>query len=203
MIFDLFISLFYVEFAEAWQSYPEKKKLNYLRFEVSSSITDKTASSDRKIPPTITAKEEIKILNSSIIYTSTPANNFSISKENQKSIQINFDFLDKDQGGIIQVIHNGKSNKDLKVSGTIKGAGKLIHRDLKVKMEKNDWIANSFLYLVCLFFIFSGLYGLSIGGGIASNAAFVIFGVLLAMFFYSLNKTRLPRGFEVFQEEFK
>ena len=39
-----------------------------------------------------------------------------------------FDYLDKDDGGVIQIVHTGKSSDDVNVEGAIKGAKELVFK---------------------------------------------------------------------------
>ena len=67
---------------------------------------------------------KVKILRVNII-KSDKVNNLKVTKKNNKFL-INFDFLDKDDGSIIQIIHSGKIDEDVTFLGTIKGITKLI-----------------------------------------------------------------------------
>jgi hypothetical protein len=162
---------------------------------------DKTDIAE-KDPLRITVKENLKILDAKIIYTSAKndENVFCISNiEDNNSIKILFDFLDKDQGGIIQIAHTGTSSKDIAVTGKIKGVEKLIHRDVRGQMSKYDWINRLFLFVGGLLSIWAGIdlvLSHDKGGGIP--IAFGIFLISSAYFFW---KTRLPKGFELFQED--
>lgn len=42
---------------------------------------------------------------------------------NDGAVYLHFDFLDRDQGAVIQITHTGTSSKDVLLLGTIKGAG--------------------------------------------------------------------------------
>lgn len=80
-------------------------------------------------PLTIRVKNGLEILDAKIIYMNNPANQFSlIFSDDISYITLEFDYVDKDEGAIVQVMHTGTSESDVQISGTIKGAGKLKHK---------------------------------------------------------------------------
>ena len=60
-------------------------------------------------------------------------NNFQIEKNANTSLQVSFDYLDRNQGIVLTVYHNGKENSGLKILGSFKGAKEL---SLGVEREK-------------------------------------------------------------------
>ncbi len=80
-------------------------------------------------PIRILASSDTKILSAKVIYCSNPANRFCISDiEDGNSFKLSFDYIDKNEGGIVQIIHTGKSSQDINVKGIIKGAGNPVLR---------------------------------------------------------------------------
>ena len=76
-------------------------------------------------PVRIQTKNNVQVLDAKIIYTKNNANQISINlSEDNKEIVIDFDYLDNEEGCIIQIIHNGKNSRDIELCGTIKGVGK-------------------------------------------------------------------------------
>lgn len=74
------------------------------------------------------SSETCKILDGSILQTTNMSNNFQVRYENKTEyVYIDFDYLDKNQGVVIQIVHTGLSSDDLYVNGDIKGIQKLIH----------------------------------------------------------------------------
>lgn len=83
----------------------------------------------RADPLTLHVKESYKILDAKILSEKTPANKFSITTSpDQSSLALEFDYIDKDEGAVIQLIHTGKSGEDIDFGGSIKGAGKPIRK---------------------------------------------------------------------------
>lgn len=65
----------------------------------------------------------LKILDAEVLDRTRPSNNFSIlmAADGSEAL-IFFDFLDKGDGAVIQVLHTGNSSRDLIMRGVIKGA---------------------------------------------------------------------------------
>lgn len=80
-------------------------------------------------PLRIKGISETKILQASIIRSNNKSSNFTLEyfKEDNK-VKINFDYLDQNQGVVIQVIHTGKSSKDIEILGDIKGVKSITQR---------------------------------------------------------------------------
>lgn len=73
-------------------------------------------------PARITSETNNRVLGAKLSYSRRPANDGSIEKHGE-DLYISFDFLDQDDGLIVDVYHT--SDSKLKVSGTIKGSGKI------------------------------------------------------------------------------
>jgi hypothetical protein len=64
----------------------------------------------------------LEILDAKIIFSKNPVNKFDIElSTDHKTVKILFDYIDEDEGVIIQILHNGKKPHDIGVRGTIKG----------------------------------------------------------------------------------
>ena len=69
-----------------------------------------------KAPLTINVKKGYKILNAIILHFIEKSNEFSIHISDDKShITIDFEYLDKNEGVIIQLLHTGRSEQVLKL----------------------------------------------------------------------------------------
>jgi hypothetical protein len=170
-------------------------------------------------PLRVHAKESCKILDAKILYEKKRANKFSITNSsNQSCISIQFDYMDKDEGAVIQLIHTGKSSDDIKVTGTIKGAGKPIFKKPyhKVKTlnfrlpftgatysfsgKKARYLMATAMFITPILF-FSLLFvknDTSIEDVLPLSVVFILywgFGLLLI-------KRGIPKGFDIFEEEF-
>lgn len=85
-------------------------------------LHDDIASAD---PLRFTAAAPYEILSARIIKASSPANKFSVlCSPDSANVEVEFDYLDKGQGGVIQILHTGEKSGDLAFSGSIKGFGR-------------------------------------------------------------------------------
>jgi predicted ATP-dependent endonuclease of OLD family len=76
-------------------------------------------------PISIHIKDGYNILDHDIIGKNEKTNNFSLSESSDKSsINIDFDYIDKNNGIVIQILHTGKSSEDIEFCGRMKGIGK-------------------------------------------------------------------------------
>jgi hypothetical protein len=76
----------------------------------------------------IKIKKDFKILDSNIIFTKNDINNVKCELINNEEVLLMFDYLDKGEGFVVQLIHTSPNNKDLYVDGTIKGIGDISKR---------------------------------------------------------------------------
>jgi hypothetical protein len=121
------------------------------------------------------------ILNSKTISANNKANLLSSKLHRDKNaVYIGFDYLDRQQGGIFQVVHTGLRSEDIKIEGTIKGATDLKRRSIRFDDITPNVIAgrinsNTRRVISTVFYIFGGLLFIVFGGA----GTIVIFGTLL------------------------
>lgn len=85
-------------------------------------------------PLRITANNQTEILDVEILKASNVANQISCDQRpDTKDHRIEFDYLDKEHGAVIQVIHTGITSQDIDVIGQIKGVRSIEKRDLYTK----------------------------------------------------------------------
>lgn len=171
-------------------------------------------------PLTIVVKDNLRILDANILYTKNQANKLSlITSNDQSKINLIFDFIDKDEGVVIQLIHTGKSDEDIELCGTIKGAGKPIYKSIPTLMNSSTSSTLSIKQVRYLFtFIFFILPLIMIPALNVINTEklyntienspavkFLLNALMLSIYwvmgFYLLRR-RLPKGFDVFEEKF-
>ena len=89
-------------------------------------------------PPRITVVGEARILRAVVLERSSEANQAMLQLlPDQQTVRIVFDYLDQNEGIVIQVLHTGLSEEDLEFNGSIKGAGRLrlaLHSPIQVAM---------------------------------------------------------------------
>ncbi|MFA4955650.1 MAG: hypothetical protein WC556_01590 [Candidatus Methanoperedens sp.] len=155
-------------------------------------------------PITVQVKEGYKILNPpKIIQMKNPANQFSITS-NQSFITLNFDYVDKDEGVIIEFFHTGKSSEDVQVRGKIKGVGELKYKDVP---KTNEYLLSFFgLITAGLLSAFSAIF---LDNFTSTNIIFIIIIIIIylaSVIFYVYKphlKNKKPKTFiDFFTEEF-
>ena len=160
-------------------------------------------------PISIHIKDGYNILDKEIIGKNENTNNFSLEDSADKSsFNIEFDYIDKHNGIVIQILHTGKSSDDIEFCGRIKGVGKTRLYDLKLKDELEGWGIFSGFIILCILaqylpqylpILFTGsLYHDILSIFIMS----LVFFIFLILILFVRNKIdRLPKGLEVFKED--
>lgn len=82
-------------------------------------------------PVSIVPLNNTKLLDVKLLEDNSKPSRFLIStKPDMTAAFLQFDFVDKNQGAVVQAIHTGTSAKDVTLTGTIKGAGAPEHNVL-------------------------------------------------------------------------
>lgn len=84
-------------------------------------------------PLRITVPDDVRVLSAELRKYSDDANQCGIAdpevtKDGSTDIRITFDFLDKENGMLVQIVHNGEEKTLISVTGKIKGARTLTRR---------------------------------------------------------------------------
>lgn len=169
----------------------------------------------------ISVDNEFEILESEIVFQTDKTNNIQIDKQ-KNEVQISFDYLDPNHGGIIKFVHTGRSSSNVNLIGTFKGSAKLKRLNSGVfnlsasimvtlpligkifESEKEKKIMQKLFPWVVLAtgIVFGSAYFLvdsEENGRIALLILGIIYGFLgLAMVFG--NKS-MPKGFEIFYDD--
>ena len=168
-------------------------------------------------PLTINVKKGIEILDAKVLYVQNPANQFSISPSDDHSfVKLQFEYIDKDEGGVIQIIHTGISEEDIDIRGKIKGVGRPIKKSVPKMVIFNPRYANiqakNKLGKIIPYFVLIVLFGIPLFLIYNTYTRKIfdlgqLFGVFLITlmywgFGYYIIKKRLPKGFDIFIEEF-
>jgi hypothetical protein len=159
-------------------------------------------------PLTIHVINESQILDAKVIYRKNPANQLTISLSSDKTfINLKFDYIDKEEGGVIQKIHTGKSNEDIEIHGLIKGVGKINKKSVtnilsspskppSAKMRKSIRYFMALTFFGMPFFIISEI--------LKGKTDLISSGFLVLLYWglgYFIFKRRLPKGFDIFDED--
>lgn len=78
----------------------------------------------------IVATGETRILDIQALHSSKQANAVNIVPSETAHI-LTFDFLDAGDGSVVNVMHTGKTGKDIELVGTIKGRGSITHTEFE------------------------------------------------------------------------
>ena len=167
----------------------------------------------------IRVKGEHKILDASVLFRKNDANQFSIEPcDDEMCVLVRFDYLDHNEGGVIQVLHTGKGSSDIEVCGTIKGAGKLERRkmpglrrllypfsSLRARSSRRMFAALIFVMPVLAAAVIlltpETQQPQTISLSTKVIASLVIIALYWAPGFYIFRR-RIPKGFKAFEEEF-
>jgi len=188
----------------------------------SDTIRDQDiASAD---PMKICIKEGNKILDVKTIYEKNPSNQFccTIAKD-QSHVLLNFDYIDKNEGAVIQILHTGQSSEDIEIYGTIKGFGKISRRKyfltlpISFKEKITSFLIISTrtrkrrLFAIPLFIIpiVSALMIFPEHEQLSKPPSFIDKILILVVIFilywglgFLFMKRRIPKGFDAFEEEY-
>lgn len=166
--------------------------------------------------------EGFSILESEVLFQSNQSNNIQIAHTENK-IKIIFDYLDAKQGGIIKLIHTGKSSSQINLNGTFKGSRKLRRVYSRTVNLSTIWnffppFFRRFFYptrrkelklLEVLFpwttFVMAIMFGIayfisdhSLGYKLFYILFFIV-SILIA--FNTIGKKSMPKGFEIFFDD--
>jgi len=113
----------------------------------------------------ITSKQSVKILGAKVLQTTKSANQFRANlRKSRNCVSIDFEYLAKNEGAVIEVMHTGVSSADLIIAGVIKDVQEIKH--IVISRKSFDFWGNllfegklKFLFPLgsasALFFVFS------------------------------------------------
>lgn len=108
----------------------------------------------------VTIDDDFEILDAKILFEKEPANKFTIKNLQSKKINLGFEYVDKKEGVVLQIIHTGKA-RNLKVDCKIKGGDPIkeytnLNYDYASKNRTVfGWIATALSILCYLAIMFS------------------------------------------------
>jgi hypothetical protein len=175
-------------------------------------------------PIRIDIDEEFEILESEILFQKNLANDFRINiSHDKKSLLVNFDYFDYEEGIVLQISHTANSSASLKIEGAIKAVKKIVRKKIArinlpsaltevVKLKTR----HALLLFGWLFVIMGSLMSISFFyqsySDISPNTyrppflegclIGVLMGIPYFWFGFRLLRRRIPRGFDIFNDEF-
>ncbi|NLI37127.1 MAG: hypothetical protein GX416_11535 [Bacteroidales bacterium] len=82
-------------------------------------------------PIKITIDQKYEILEADILYSKNKDNNFKQQlSDNKKSVRIKFDYINANEGIIIQLFHTGFSSDDIRIEGGVKSVKRIKRKEL-------------------------------------------------------------------------
>lgn len=143
---------------------------------------------------TISVANECRVLDVELIACSDETNGFSVRIENEHTVKVLFEYADKKEGAVIQIIHTG-NDEDIQIDCKIKGGNpiKNIVNDPALKiirkvLRKKFFVKVSIIFIgimIVLFFCMSILFVIS------------IFNPELQVFLMSPTMSPIENSFEV------
>jgi hypothetical protein len=183
-------------------------------------------------PICVVISSEYEILDAEIIFQKNVANNFQISiSDDRKSVNVNFEYFDFEEGIVLQIAHTGNSSNEIDITGTVKSVKKIKRKELitsiipfrrsKILTKKGNRkikkrIAIKMMGWMMIIFGLLGLCTLSIDllipksnieipqryTGTFKTLPIIAISLLYLWIGIRILKRRIPPGFDVFDEEF-
>lgn len=161
-------------------------------------------------PIRMVLKPGYNILDVKLIYEKDKVNQFNFDLQSGNSdVILKFDYLDKHDGAIIQIIHTGEDSKDFEIYGTVKGVGKprLVYNEVSSKI--------SYEVIISVFGAVAALISTALSGLVSItnnllvlwliNAIYIIIiGGAIFIIIWQANNfifKRIPKEFNIFQQE--
>nr|MDE6483105.1 hypothetical protein [Rikenellaceae bacterium] len=181
-------------------------------------------------PLKIHIDERYEILDCEIIYQKNLSNGFSIIlSEDKKSVLLNFDYFDYLEGLIIQICHTGNSSSDFSLHGQVKSCNQINKKTLirnpfpipkfiisylqKSEPKFTRQVAGWMMFMsgigvlfYSVFLYFNDEWQLLNNMQSYNNLMSLLIGVICSLLYFTIGyriiKRQIPKGFDIFNEEF-
>ena len=168
-------------------------------------------------PLKIKVTDNYKMLDVNIL-ESKIANNFKYTLSHDLSeLLLTFDYIDINEGVVIQIIHTGKSEDDIELIGLIKGSGAPVYKNipnskpelklpvigqLPLSLRHQQYLGILFLSLLIILVNFDVITGKE--QLLPNNVpSFLLLNIIFLLVVFLLVKNLSPMGFESFYEDFE
>jgi hypothetical protein len=163
-------------------------------------------------PLEINVAEDARILDIRAIQRKPPTNGFEVNlSDDQLSATLGFDYIDKDEGAVIQVIHTGRSGKEISLRGRVAGAGNPNYRGFTeatmpsfIRLLFRNISINQYRRLIVASLILAGVF-LSIFFFVRSNKSDIFFPLSIMALYLGMTipylRKKFPDSFDAFWEE--
>jgi len=155
-------------------------------------------------PIAIRPTTQCVILDAKVVQKNNLASQFEVDLRNSNVI-CRFEYLDKDEGAVIQIVHTGGGAHLIEVGGSVKGAGRLVRKEIDVTAyrTRRQRIAFAVLMAVLSLAAIWANIGVYLGQEQLRWDALLYPAVLLVTTFYAYRGWRsVPKGLEAFCERF-
>lgn len=176
-------------------------------------------------PLRLRISKDFVFLDAKLVYENKPANGFEISISNDKKyVDIQFEYFDFEDGIVLELYHTGKSSNDIILEGQIKSVKEIKYKEpslfpyivstiLPFKRKKARFILGItfiilgiFLEIISLINAFSdSTVFLEVDSNLERILGIVFFcicGILYFLIGFGVVRRRIPKGFDVFDNEF-
>jgi hypothetical protein len=163
-------------------------------------------------PLKITITSGQKLLDATIIYEKNKTNLFKILKIADDHILFTFDYLDFNDSAIFQILHTGRKG-DIKIEGTIKGAGKPQQILIRAKLlaysyipligtikYSQRYIGYLILGLIGFLFCYSVWVTIITPDGWKIYWILILLSGFLLFFIYKVSYPHIPKELEIIEE---
>jgi hypothetical protein len=145
---------------------------------------------------------EGEILESSVVDVTSPANQFGVQPAGPAALYVAFEYLDKNQGAIVQIVHTSTSPTPVFVVGSVKGSEPIVSRGFEpnAKLSRiSGWAMAAAVIALFGFVIQYSSYGVqaSIPFIGASSMLFVLSLIVSSI---AVRITTVPKRFESVRE---
>ena len=127
-----------------------------------------------------------EVLQTKVVYVTSPADQFDIQTTGN-SICVTFEYLDKNQGGIIQLIRSGNLDGNINLRGSIMGSAPIVARGLTQRRDR----AAAFLIGIAIGALMAVLSVYLIGLAVPDPLAIGL-GLFLAFLLFVIVVMRIP-----------
>ncbi|MBC7367263.1 MAG: hypothetical protein H7343_10720 [Undibacterium sp.] len=159
---------------------------------------------------------DTKLLDCRIVYVTTPQNQFLLQESASKEIFVRFEFIDRNQGVVIQIVHDGARSGRVRLNGTVYGFGKIQRRQVLPAIPSYFNLDKRSRRMARVLRYFMGAYLLMFAGACVSGGIAIALGefnlwvkligeALLGLFLLAVIgiirqffKTQLPAGLRAY-----
>jgi hypothetical protein len=150
-----------------------------------------------------------KILDASTLHVINSENGFDVTRSRERDkATVKFEYMNHNEGVIIEVIHTGTKDEDVRLEGTIRDAGRIKRIPFVRKRRQAIFqIVNIMFAGAAAVLLIRGIAALAEGrrNGLMTSNDWMLLGGLfvfaIMMIIVIALVRRLPRGFELFEQD--